>query len=142
MLRVTDQDDTFDSVKVGTGELGHSIDRGSSTLRVALEDEARRRVGCESGLDLADDVGGAGGGVLRIVGRVDCVVLGTARDGGADARVHGPESGGWALGFAGTTGVDDDVGRAGSALLVRHGLHGADGSEGEGSKGRLEEHCG
>lgn len=141
VLRVTNENHPLDSVKVGTGELRQGIDSGSGTLRISFEDETGARVGCEGGFDLADDVRGALGRVLRVVGGVDSVVLGPARDGGEDVRVHGAESGRGALSLTGAAGVDDDVAGTSSSLLVRHGLHCADRGKGESGKSRLEEHC-
>lgn len=140
VFRVTDQNDTLNSVESSTRELGESVASSSSTLRVTFKDEARVWVGSEGVFDLGDDSGGTLGGVLVETGRIDCVVLDTTTDGGADFLVHGAEAGGWALEFTGTTGVDDGIGGASSSFDEGEGLDSASGGEEEADEGGFGKH--
>lgn len=56
VARVADEEDALDCVKVGAGELGQGVHGSGGSLRVALEEEAVRRVRAERVLDLVDDL--------------------------------------------------------------------------------------
>ena len=112
MLRVTNQEDTLDSGEPITSQPGQSVDRCSCSLAIPLEDEAVSGIGSESSGDSVDDIRRARHRVLEEIGRVDRVVSGAARDGREDSRVHCPETGGGALGFTSTAGIDESVSRA------------------------------
>lgn len=142
VFRVSNQNYTFDGVERIPGQTWQCIARSSRTLGVALENEACVGVGSEGRLDLIDDVGRSRGRVLRIVGRVDSVILGTARDGGEDTRVHGAEARGGSLRLTSAASVDDDVAGAAGTLLDGICLNCASSGEEEGGEGRLEKHCG
>ena len=71
---VTDEENALDGVERGAGQLGKGVGGGGSSLGVTLKDEALVRVARQGRLDLPDDVGGAGSGVLLGVGCVDGVV--------------------------------------------------------------------
>lgn len=92
VLRVTDKEDALNSGEAGAGQLRQRVRRRRSSLRVTLEKEALVRVRLKSGLDLADDVGGSSGGVLRGVGGVDGVIDLATGDLALDVGVHGAEA--------------------------------------------------
>jgi len=56
---VTDKENALDSILGASSQLRKGVDGGSSTLRVALEDEALARVGGEDAVDLSDNVAGS-----------------------------------------------------------------------------------
>ena len=69
---VTDKEDTLDGILGASSQLRKSVDGGSSTLRVTLEDDAFARVGREDAIDLSDNVASSRGRILAEVGRVYC----------------------------------------------------------------------
>lgn len=89
---VTDEENTLDGILGASSKLRKGVDGGSSTLRVALKDEALARVGGENTVDLSNNVASSRGGVLAEIGRVDSVVDLAAGDLGCDSRVHGSEA--------------------------------------------------
>ena len=80
MIRIPDQEDTPDGIEGVAGQAGQGIDGRSRALRVAFEDEALVHVAAEARVDAVDDVGRAGGAVLREGGGVDGVVDFAAAD--------------------------------------------------------------
>lgn len=128
MLRVADEEDTLDGVEVGAGQLGQSVGGSSSSLGVTFKEEAFAGVRCQGRLDLAHDVGGSCGRVLRGVGGVDGVVDLATGQLALDVAVHGTETSRRALGLTGTAGVDDSVARAGACPLCNHTGLGSGGS--------------
>ncbi len=59
MLRIANEEDTFDGIEVGGCDAWKGIDGRSSTLRIALQNEAFIGVGEESAGDFVNDVLGA-----------------------------------------------------------------------------------
>lgn len=53
---VADEEGALDRVEVVASQLRHGVDCCGSSLRVAFEEEAGRRVGGEGGSDLVDDL--------------------------------------------------------------------------------------
>lgn len=107
VLWVTDEENALDGGESRTSQLWHGVDSRGGTLRVSLKDEAHVWVVGESLLDVVDDVGCSGAGVLVLACWVDGVVLRAARDLAHDVGVHGAETCRWSLGLAGATSVDE-----------------------------------
>jgi len=109
VLGVSDEENTFDRVSVGTAQSLECIDSRRSTLGVTLEDEAVVRIGPKRTLNAVDNVDGAYSGDLGESGRVDGVVNLTTAKLLLDLAVHASETGRRALKFTGTTSVDQGV---------------------------------
>lgn len=56
VLWVTNEENTLDGVESSAGQLGKSIDSGSSALRVTLENKAFIGAGSKSRCDVVDDL--------------------------------------------------------------------------------------
>ena len=131
MLWVANEEDALDGVERGAGQLGEGVGGGGGSLGVPLQDEALVRVARQSRLDLPNDVGGTGSGVLRGVGGVDGVVDLASGELALNVRVHGTESSRRALGLACAAGVDNGVARAGILPLDDTGLGSCRSGKGE-----------
>ena len=146
MLRVSDEEDTLDSVERSSGQPLQGVDGGSSSLGVTLQVEAVGRVRGEGRGDLPDDVGGTSSRVLAEVGGVDRVVDLPARELRGDTRVDGSEPGRLPLNLTSTSGVDDSVTRAssGDSPLGEDGRGDAarDGAAESDDGGNELDHCG
>lgn len=56
VLRVADEEDTFNGAGLGAGEAGKGVDGSGGPLRVALKDKAFGGIGGEGLLDVVDDL--------------------------------------------------------------------------------------
>lgn len=107
MFGISNQENTLDGIERSSRQLWHSVHSRSSTLRVALKDEALVRACSQRALDLSDDICGTGAGVLIGTCWIDGVVLFATGDLAHDVGVHCAEASRGALGFAGAASVDD-----------------------------------
>lgn len=131
VFRVADKEDALHGVEARAGQLGESVCGCSSSLRVTLEEEALVWVCLQGRLDLADDVGGSCGRVLRSVGGVDGVVDLATGQLALDVGVHGAETCRRALKFTSTASVDDGIARACVRPLDHASLSGSGSRKGK-----------